>query len=240
MVKRTWRIRDRSKGLTYVPASFTPPTPPPPSKAFVQGNIHQNGAVSSTTVAVALAAPVGAGNSLCVALGVGNDGTDIVSATDDKGNTYTLVGQTISGTAYTLYVLYAIGLVNSPQTVTITMNNAELFATGIVDEFSGLSSFDNSSFLRQVNPGPGTDATTSGTYTTAGNGELLWGVGISTVAGLGIATGTGFTVGGTNNVAGTFTTEYQVQAAASASTAATFTDTGGAADTTVTASMAFA
>ena len=208
------------------------------AKSFIQGNIHQNGSGTSTTCAVTLAATVGSGNALCVSVSYTTAVIDSISVTDDKGNSYTSVISALnSGSGYAMHLFVAVNLTNAPQTITATDNSGpRQFLTIMVDEFSGASSLDGSACQAQSQAGTGTDAITSGPYTTTHNGDIIWGAGIS-ISGTNMSVGTGFTVAGMNNVVSTFTTEWEIQSTASASTAATFTD-GGALDQTVAGSLA--
>ncbi len=210
--------------------------------AFVQGNIHQNGASSLTTCAVTLAAPVGNGNALCVSFSSGFTGaSDNITVTDDKANVYSALDTGFNSVAgYSQYTFFTLNVTNAPQTITATDNTtARQFSTIMVDEFSGIiavAALDGHSMLAQENPGTGADAVSSGTYTTTTNGDLIWGAAVS-IATQGMTIGSGFTVGGSNNVGGSFTTEYRIQGLAGAGTVATFTD-GNATDETIAASVA--
>lgn len=218
----------------------------PPGKAFVQGATNQNGAASSATVAKALNNPVGNGNALCILVsGIGMTG-DNITISDEKGNS-SAGGQYVgpvdtahdANSNYNGFTFYALNLTNGPQTITATDNtSARTFMSIMIDEFSGLSAINGHNLQAQSNPGTGTDAVSSGTYTTTQNGNLIWGAAISIDSSTGMSIGTGFTVAGMNNVSNSFTSEYMIQTSASATTAATFTDAA-ATDETMCGSLAF-
>jgi len=211
---------------------------------WVQGGNHQNGGSSVTTVALTLPAKVGVGDFLCISVSfAGSVSTDNVTMSDDKGNTYPaavdqIVNTTVPG-GYALYTFYILNVTNQPQTITATNNsNARTFMTISIDEFSvstSVSGLDGHS-AQQQNGATGVDGVSSGTYTTTGNGDLVWGTLVSTGSN-GMLVGTGFQAGSQNDLIATFTTEYQIQAAASSSTA--ITGTLGSTDHTVAGSLAF-
>ena len=209
--------------------------------ALVQGNSHQNGGATSTTVAVTLAAPVGVGNLVCVSVGFAGASGHTATVADDQGNTYTPVNSVFdSGQSYKWLTFYKQNISNAPQTITATISNANAFESIVVDEFSGVvasSALDGHTINDQPTIASGTGVT-SGNCTTTVNGNLVYGTSVN-VSGVGTFTkGASFTQGASaNNVAGLFNTEYLVQAAASASTSATYTHS--ATDTFITAVMCF-
>jgi hypothetical protein len=211
--------------------------------AYVQGNQHQNGGASSTTVAVTLGAAVTSGNALMVSVGWGSSsGADTVTGvTDDKGNTYQLVDQVRDATQQYLWrTAYLLNVTNGPITITATINNTNTFGAILVDEYSGVATsaaLDGHAMQGQVSPATTADAVKSGAITTTANGNLIYGTTVE-ITGLGTIThGTGFTA--RINVAGVFMTEDEVQATAGLiANGATFTASN-AADSWITGVMAF-
>lgn len=197
--------------------------------SYIQGNTVQNGASSSTTVAVTLAAPVGVGNSILISGGIGgSDGTETVSLQDDKGNVYTTrpLVRDVPDT-YTWWQGYFINATNSPQTITATINNTRTHLTIMADEFSSVGVFDQGTIQDQVAPGNATDVVTSGNVTTTANGELIYATCVS-VFGENPVAGTGFTTDQAT-VSASFISEHKVQTSAG-TVAGTFTPTTGTND----------
>jgi hypothetical protein len=210
---------------------------------WIQGTSTSNGAGSTNTMNLTLGGAIGSGHLVIVTFAAaGFLSGDSITITDNKGNTYTnaytpLV--TASGFSYAMVTAYAVNVINGPQTFTGTDNtNVGTFLSLTVDEFSGAGALDVAAHASsQTNPGTGTDAATSGSITTATNGDLVYGIGLS-------VGGTGYTAAGTgfayvqNGVLAGYYTEYLTQAAHGA-IAATFTDGGGASDVTLIAVLAF-
>lgn len=195
----------------------------------VQGKSQQNGASSSTTVAVTLTNVVGVNNSLKVSVGwASNNGDTVTGVTDDKSNTYTLVDLARNGSsAYTWQSAYLLNAANSPQTVTATISSSRTFAIILVDEYSGVrvsSAIDGHAINDQGSSTPAGTKFTSGNITPTTNGDLIYGsvVNISGAGNQSADTALGYTSRiQANNV---FTTEDRIQASAAA-VAATFTHT---------------
>lgn len=207
----------------------------------VQGNLHSNGAGASTTVAVTLGATVGSAHMLAVCVAWGNSlVSDVVnSITDDKSNTYTIVDTVRDATNSETFVsAYAFNITNAPITITATLNASRNFNGILVDEFSGIlttNPIDGHAMQVQAAPGTGANAITSGNFTTASNGDLIYGCNVDT-AGPGDAnSGTGFTQD--LFLSNGFVTEHKVQSSAG-SVAATFTATTGT-DGFITGGMGF-
>jgi hypothetical protein len=208
----------------------------------VQGNTHQNGATSSSTVAVTLGAPVGTGNMLCVSIGsVHTSGTQTFTVTDDKGNTYTSVDALAdTGNSFAFGTAYILNVTNAPTVITATIRiagtpTAETFASIQVDEFSGVSAFDGHAINNQVSPATTANAVTSTAITTTANGDLIYGTVVDILGGGTITKGTPFTQD--LSVASAYMTEHLIQSTAG-SIAATFTASVST-DAWITAVMAF-
>jgi hypothetical protein len=142
-----------------------------------------------TTYSITLASAIVSGNGV---LGcVGYVGT-LTSVTDDKSNTYTLGSTLTTGGSYSTTAFYALGLTNAPITFTANFSGGGGTYTLIsADEFSGIASFDVQAGQTQLNPS-GTDSVSSGSATTAVNGELIYGFIFATQTGAASTHGTGF------------------------------------------------
>lgn len=183
-----------------------------------QASIHQNGATSSTTVAVTLPSTVGSGHALFVSVGTASATDTIVSITDDKGNTYTVADQTHNTIgAYTWVTAYIINVANAPQTITATWGSSNPFSAIMVDEASGIatsSAIDGHSSQKFGDPTPvgtGANAVTSGSITTTVNGDIIYSSTVDCTS-LGLVNGTGFTA--IQSVASTFYSQSLIQSSA--------------------------
>lgn len=191
---------------------------------------------SSTTIAVTISA-VGSGNAICGVVSWDGAGTTtLTSVTDDKGNTYNLE-TTIKDTTNNQYLsaFSRTNITNAPTTITATLIASEAFHGIIVDEFSGGSTAstderDGTAHGGQFQnaPGTGADAITSGTFTTATNGDLLYGGCMAGGTTTNASNGTSFSTG-TSMVSPDYSmqSEYRTQATAGAGTAATLTQAVG-------------
>lgn len=181
--------------ITYTPAATSPPVIPPaqpnPTRIIqprdlltwlqaprqlplhIQGGATNNGASSSTTAAVTLTNPVGAGNLICVSVGVDNAPT--IAVTDDKGNTYSAVDN-LESSAYTWATFFTVPAQGGPSTITATFGTTEANGVILVDEYLVVpgTALDAHSIQAQTTPGTGAGAVSSGTATTHGN-DLLYG-----------------------------------------------------------------
>ena len=202
---------------------FAPRPPAVVGPSIVQSKTTQNGSGSTTTMNLGLTNPVTSGDMLVVTVGcAGATAGDTATFTDDKGNTYTsaLAFVINSSTVYGIATGYKSNITNSPQTITVTLNNARTFLTMIADEWAHAGALDVAGVGNAQNSPPTTtDAVTSTAITTVTNGDLIYGIGVSTDS-LGLIPGTGFT--GIQSVVGTFYTEYLIQGTAG-SIPATFT-----------------
>jgi hypothetical protein len=194
----------------------------------VQGGANYSGAAAAASISVTLSA-VGSGNALCGVLGWDiAGGVTLTSVTDDKGNTYNLES-VVQDTGYSeqFCAFSRTNITNAPTIITVNFSGSVDFRFLLVDEFSGgstASSDERDATAHggqiQLAPGTGTDAVTSGTFTTTQNGDLIWGATVDTNTD---TVGTGFTTGTTENTDFSKQTEYRTQATAGAGTAATFT-----------------
>lgn len=195
--------------------------------AHVQNaNGGSSGAVTSFA---ATGSAIGSGNVVCgVAFWHNTSGT-LTSITDDKGNTYTIVDkiQDAGGGNFFNASFYLTNITNGPSTITANLGASTTGAQITWDEYSGLSAsatLDGHFGQSQSSPGTATDAISSGSFTTALNGDLIW-CGGYTGGGTSVA-GTGFTLR-LNNVISNgivfLVTEDKTQATAG-SVAGTYTD----------------
>lgn len=196
--------------------------------ARVQGGVTNSGVASAATVAVTLGAAVGSGNAICGFLGWNNTGVTLTSVTDNQGNTYNLESVvTDTGYAENYCAFSRTNITNGPTVITANFSASVDFRFLVVDEFSGGSAAsaderDGAAHGGQIQlaPGTGTDAVTSGSFTTTQNGDLIWGAtGDTSLANA----GTGFSAGTSDATDISKQSEFRTQATAGAGTAATFT-----------------
>lgn len=198
----------------------------------VQGAQSTESSSAFTTKTVTLSA-VGSGNAV---LGLVSwdlaGGITLSSVTDDKGNTYNLETSIDDTTNSGRTACFSrTNITNAPTVITATFSSSIGFVGIIADEFSGTSTASSDERdgaahggQFQLSPGTGTDACTSGNFTTSVNGDLIWGATANTGGNVTPTTGTGFTTG----TQSTWTdyraaSEYRTQTTAGAGTAATFT-----------------
>lgn len=205
--------------------------------AKVQSN--SNSAASGTSITVTLSA-VGSGNAVCGCVGFSSAET-IVSVKDNNNNDLNVETEiTDTGNTQKFAAFSKTNITNAPTSITVTFNANCSFLEIIAEEFSGGStaSIDERDGAAhggqfQTTPGTGTDAITSGTFTTTVNGDLLYGAVMNANNATLRTKGTNFT-DGTNNTGQSYViqTEYREQATAGASTAATFTQAAGVSNVT--------
>lgn len=203
------------------PSGGAPPTTP----AYVQGAINQNGAGSSATVPVSFSNPVGLGHAVIVSIGWATAGVTLDSVYDDASNVYTILsGGGLAG-GYWWKCAYLTNAAGSPSTVTAEFSSGAIYVTVVVAEFEnvlGTGAIDGSSFnLNQAGTNT-TDGITSGAFTTAAAGDLIYGSCVNIGGNAGLSVGTSFTGAAGASAAPDFVSEYLVQPSAG-SIAATFT-----------------
>src|SRR6185312_3488206 len=145
--------------------------------SHVQSGTNQV-AGAATSITVTLGSAVGSGNCVVGAV-TRNDNEAVVTITDDKGNTYTNLDQVHDASTGYYVTSFVLGnIINGPVTITATFGGSEGFRTIAVDEYSGVSVVSNPNDGHagqlQAAPGTGTDAVTSGAFTTTANGNLIW------------------------------------------------------------------
>jgi hypothetical protein len=197
----------------------------------VQGASANSGSASASTVAVTISA-VASGNAVLGVVSWVGAGT-LTSVTDDKGNTYNKETSVLDTTdALNSAAFSRTNITNAPTVITANFSAGVTFRQILVDEFSGGStaSTDERDGAAhggqfQANPGTAANGITSGTFTTATNGDLIWGACVDGAGTLALATnGTSFSTGTQFNATDYASqTEFRTQATAGAGTAATFT-----------------
>lgn len=124
--------------------------------SHVQGASNAGGG-STTSIAATFGAPVGTGNGVVVVFGYGTSGGDLSAAptiTDDKGNSYTYVERRYEPGAYGQGVAYGLNVTNGPSTITVTFPEGHAFPSIIIDEYSGIASFDQHAVTAGGSGGP--------------------------------------------------------------------------------------
>ena len=212
--------------------------------AFVQSKSSLVSSGSASTVATTFTSNVAAGNLIAVWVTWGSSSATLCSTcvNDSLGNTYTIV-QTVSRSGKRTAMAYAKNIAGGANTVTATFS-ASISSRGIiVHEISGAdptAPLDGNAGQRQTTPGLGTDAVSSGSFTTTKNGDYIFGVSLQEGSSCaGAAAGTGFTPRETPACVNSMQpiSEDKIQSAAG-STAATFTASSNTSH--MTQAMAFA
>lgn len=178
---------------------------------------------------------VGNGNTVAGVVAWSDSGATnaVTSVIDDKSNVYNVVDTINDGSGTFAASFYLTNITNAPTVITVTFNNVNSQFDEIgIDEFSGVATvaIDGHSAQAQLGPGTGTDAVSSGSFTTATNGDLIHSSSIDYSNTSTISAGTGYTqtnldTGGAN--ACVISQEYKVQGTAGA-VAGTFTTNQGA------------
>lgn len=195
-------------------------------------SVPTTGASFATTIAATVSA-VGSGNAICGIVSWDNTGVTLSTVTDNQGNTYNLETSILNASDGQNFAAFSLtNITNAPTVITANFSATVDFRAIGVDEFSGGSTAstderDGSAHggQYQTTPGTGTDAVTSGTFTTTVNGDLLWG-GLGTSFGPTLTAGTSFSSGAGGGGGPNFLTEYRTQTTAGSGTAATFTESG--------------
>lgn len=229
--------------LTVLVGAWLPMQSAEAATAFVQGCGFANGG-GSTTIACTMTNPMGAGNTLAVAV-AWDTTTETLSSCSDGTNTYVLVANTLATDATNtnrFQGAYALNGGGATLTITCTISAAVSGRGIVVHEISGTltsGALDVSIGQNQQNPGTGTDAITSTAVTTTENGDYIFGASNDAVAGCAtLSAGTNYTIRTATNCAPLpVSSENQIQSAAG-SIAATFTG-GSATDDWSTLIMAF-
>lgn len=145
---------------------------------------------SSTTAYTTLAA-VGAGD-LIVGMVIWQGSVQPTSITDDKGNSYTAI-DFASGT-YSTLTFWRGNITNGPTVITATWAAAAAYPYVVASEYTNARSLDgHSAQAFPFSPGGGTDALTSGNFTTTIAGDVIWGMSFNPSDATSTIAGTGFT-----------------------------------------------
>ena len=178
--------------------------------ARVQGaGNHTTGVTTPATVSATLGAAVTSGNTVVgmVSFDVSTS-TTLTSVTDDKGNTYSLETAITDAGVQRVVAFSRSNITNGPTVVTANFGAPNGGVAIIVDEFSGCSTAgtdqrDGTAHGGQIQaaPGTGANAVSSGSFTTATGGDLVWsGTGSTDTADQAMGSvGTGFTTTGTSS-----------------------------------------
>lgn len=154
------------------PSTFSTAATFPSSIAFVKvvGTSTCGGSSSAVTVP---AAGVAAGNTLILSVVVRGNTTGAASATDTKGNTYTLDATSVrsgQGQTYVLSARVATALV-SGDTITVSHPNSNAEGA-VVSEFSGIAAVSRVDVTATTN---GNSNSPSATVATSGGPRLIVG-----------------------------------------------------------------
>ncbi len=193
--------------------------------AVVQ-KVHVNNNAVGTSLA-ASGAVVGSGNAVVGSFSIDSSGGgDIVSVTDDKGNTYTVVDNVNDATNVQRFCSFVLGnITNGPATITVG-STSKSFRTVTWEEISGVAALsdprDGHGGQLQTAPGTSSNGVTSGSVTTTVNGDLIWGATCNSSDGTVPSVGSGFAAGTGDSDGAIIVTENRTQTTAGA-VAATFT-----------------
>lgn len=158
--------------------------------AFVQSKL--DGITGTQPHSVSFDASVGAGNLLV--LGIYTDSSATITVSDNRGNTWNLVYNTVVSGIGRIAFYYAQNVAAGSTTVTVTQTGA--FTGLVVAEYSGIattSSFDQTNSGSAVSSSP-----SSGNVTTTQADELLVGF-ATTEPGVTWTAGTNFTLRDANS-----------------------------------------
>jgi hypothetical protein len=163
------------------------------SPVHVQGCQTNNGATSSATIVCTFGAVVGGGDLVTLFVGLGNPAT-VASASDDKGDTCTVVDSQ-APVGYTTTSLYCANVTAGARTFTVTASAVNQFMLVLGDEYSNvaaISPIDAHAKNYQANPGTGLNAVTTGSVQTTANGDLIVGGTFAVAQPGSITAGSGF------------------------------------------------
>ncbi|MBI2023163.1 hypothetical protein HYT01_01190 [Candidatus Giovannonibacteria bacterium] len=146
--------------------------------AYVQSKDARN-AAQATTIAVTFTSATVSGNAIVGAVTWGCAFADLTSVTDNKGNSYTLKTRAEdAGNTQSIQAFYAKNITGgATHTITANINGSCSFRAIAVHEVSGVDTTapdDGSNQQFQSAPGTGTNALTSGSFTTSANGDYIF------------------------------------------------------------------
>lgn len=202
--------------------------------ARIQGGSNYS-APGAASIAATISA-VGSGNCILGSVTYDGNASGLASVTDDKGNTYHLETAILDGLAGQSSCAFSLtNITNGPTVITANFSPSTSFHGILVDEFSGTSTASTDERdgtahggQYQATPSTATDGVSSGIFTTATNGDLLWGSTMSGDSPTAASNGTSFSTGTaitSSDVA--LQSEFRTQTTAGSGTAATFTDATG-------------
>jgi len=196
----------------------------------------KGGQAAGSTTATATGVAVGSGNAITgfVAWHTATT-TDLSSITDNaSGNTYTILNRqsaTSLADNWCGATFACTNVINGPTILTATFGSSITDIEIVWSEstgYSGTVAVDGHASNVQGGPGTTADAITSGSITTADNGDFIFGAVLDITGGSGVTTaGTGFTLlinNDASNATNFTSTEWKVQSSAGP-VAGTFTDT---------------
>ncbi len=141
---------------------------------FIAQGVSKSSAGSSASVSVTLPGIVASGDTVAGAVDCAC--TTGVTVTDDKSNSYTVIGPntTLGGVHY--WQFYAQNITNAPQTITATLTSSVGTFWGIVtDELVNVKSPIDGSSITYTSAATGANGVTSGAFTTTLNGDFIYG-----------------------------------------------------------------
>ncbi len=178
---------------------------------------RQHNAVGTSLAASG--AVVGSGNTVIGSFSIDSSGGgDIVSVTDDKGNTYTVVDNVNDAANVQRFCSFVLGnIANGPSTITAG-STSKSFRTVTWEEISGVAALsdprDGHGGQLQTAPGTSSNGVTSGSVTTTVNGDLIWGATCNSSDGTVPSVGSGFAAGTGDSDGAIIVTENRTQTTA--------------------------
>jgi hypothetical protein len=209
--------------FTYVNGTLTISSAIPPP-AFVQGTTSLG--YGGASVSAAFTSNVSNGDMIAVM--VSAQGAGITNVASSCSGSFTKVDAALSAALNaTSADWYAPATSAGPCTVTATLSGSAVHSALLITEISGVAAMnplDAHSAMNQDQPALAANVITSGSATTAHNGDYIWGATVSPNDSYGAVTvGTGFTLSQALK-GGETIGEYELQSAAGP-VSATFTDT---------------
>lgn len=196
-----------------------------------QGALSNTVSSGLTTFTITLGGAISPGSTICIgAAGAPSIGSLVHWTLTDNasGNTYqrvTDVYDSVGGFEAAMFL--GVNIQNGPTTLTLHSTTGTFgFVAILADVFTGVSIVspldgDNGQVQGPPGPGTGTNAISSGSFSPATSGDLIWGYSVNEGSFGGDAVGTGFTQGRTDS--SSYLSEYNLSGA-SGSQAATFTN----------------
>jgi len=125
--------------------------------------------------------------------------TEVVTITDDAGNTYTQRARIYNSTDHVATVHFdLLGITNFPRTITATFGSGVGYQRVLIEEWSGLVAVDGTPVgAASVSAAVSANTISSGNTTPLFNGDLIWGVTTETKGNQNATAspGSGFTLG---------------------------------------------